>query len=178
METTSLRHSIDFDREIGSAARVAVSAIMTTPAIRVTPETTLESIADIFLDRAISAVPVVDDAGRPLGMVSKTDLVRETRLAAENLEVETVAGPEPGMHVERIARSTAGEIMTPVVFSVPAATPIATAAALMAYEHVHRVPVLGEQGQVVGIVSSLDVLQWLAARAGFVVPRRSEPAAR
>jgi CBS domain-containing protein len=61
--------------------------------------------------------------------------------------------------------------MTPVVFAVPENAPIEKAAALMAFEGVHRVPVVSSAGQIVGILSSLDIISWLAERTGWLVGR-------
>jgi signal-transduction protein with cAMP-binding, CBS, and nucleotidyltransferase domain len=44
----------------------------------------------------------------------------------------------------------------------------------MAFEGIHRLPVVGASDQVVGLVSSLDVLRWLAQRSGYLVPRTTQ----
>jgi CBS domain-containing protein len=60
--------------------------------------------------------------------------------------------------------------MTPVTFVLPENASIAQAAALMAYEGVHRIPVVSCSGDIVGLVSSLDVLRWLGQASGYLVP--------
>jgi CBS domain-containing protein len=63
--------------------------------------------------------------------------------------------------------------MSHLVFSLPEGATVPQAAALMAYEGVHRAPVVSVDDRVVGIVSSLDVLKWLGRHYGFVVPDRT-----
>ena len=66
--------------------------------------------------------------------------------------------------------TTAGEIMTPLAVTVSETATIAEASALMALEGVHRLPVVNNamSGRVVGVVSALDVLGWLARRSGYL----------
>jgi CBS-domain-containing membrane protein len=54
------------------------------------------------------------------------------------------------------------------VFALPESAPIAKAAALMAFESIHRLPILDDGGAVVGLLSPLDVAGWLATRAGYL----------
>ena len=55
------------------------------------------------------------------------------------------------------------DIMMPVVFALPENATVAKASSLMVFEGVHRIPVVSSDGQVVGILSSLDILGWLAS---------------
>jgi CBS domain-containing protein len=61
----------------------------------------------------------------------------------------------------QLQRLRARDLMTPLVLSVRQGTPIARAAALMAAEGVHRLPVVNENNRIVGLVSSIDVLRWV-----------------
>ena len=115
-------------------------------------------------------------AAWPIGVVSKTDLVREFTQRDGNEELEPVRcrieGVEaelgPGFHLQPLATATVGDVMMPVPFSLEETETVAVAAALMAAEGVHRIPVVARpNGAVVGIVSSLDVLRWLASQYGF-----------
>lgn len=60
-----------------------------------------------------------------------------------------------------------------MVFTLPESASLSKAAALMAFEGVHRLPILSNDGKVVGILSALDVLRWLAKQQGYVVPKRA-----
>jgi CBS domain-containing protein len=167
------------------ATAPSVATIMAREVVTVTADLSVESLLQLLIERGISGVPVVDEAGRARGLVSKTDLLlarhlaagtelaHEPRLSDEDLlRLELEGG---GMHVTELATATVGEIMSPLVFSLPEGATIPQAAALMAYEGVHRAPVLDEDHKVVGIVSSLDVLRWVGREYGFVVPDRRAP---
>ena len=153
-----------------------VSAIMTREIICVSPDFSVESLATLFLERGIHASPVVDERGRLMGFVSMTDIVREQH---DNADTD-VGGAEPsgatepalrsGFHVEPLTRATVGDVMTLDVLALHENTHVAQAAALMAFEGVHRVPIISGSGEVVGILSTLDVLRWLAGEDGYVVP--------
>jgi CBS domain-containing protein len=134
------------------AETVPVSAIMTEHVICVHPDLPLDELASVLLENGIGGAPVVDVAGRPVGIASKTDLLRWFRGRGQAAE-----------------RGTVADIMTPLTFVLPAAESIAKAAALMAFEHIHRVPIVAASGQVVGIATSHDLLTWLARSSGYIV---------
>ena len=135
-----------------SGERATIGSIMTTDVLCVSSELSIRALATLFLDRGISGAPVVDESGCPIGMVSKTDLVRHYNDEA----MKTVA-------------AVVEDIMMPMALCLPANESIAKAAALMAFEGMHRVPVANTRGQIVGIVSSLDVLRWMAREHGYVL---------
>jgi CBS domain-containing protein len=138
-----------------AAEGTPISEIMTSNPICLDIDLKLGAIAELLLEHGISGAPVVDGRGTPIGVVSKTDIIREE-------------------HGNKVARSTASakEIMTPVAFTLPAGAPISQAAALMAFENIHRLPIVDNGGQVVGIVSSIDVLRWIAMREGYLLSKR------
>lgn len=133
-----------------SAQSTPIAEIMSREVVCVRPEATLDWLIRLFLVNGISGVPVVDEFGRPLGVVSKTDALNS---------LPTRGG---GTHV--------GEVMTPVTLAMPEHASIARASALMAYEGVHRVVVVDPSGAVIGLVSPIDVLRWLAQKDGYAVP--------
>ncbi len=170
---------------LASASQTLISEVMTADVLCVSPDLAVEALTTMFLERNISGAPVVDDSGRPVGVVSKTDLVREQWDAGQDQETERLMirrqGYEvelgPGFHAERIARATVGEIMMPIAFTLPETASVSRAAALMALEGVHRLPVVSEEGKVVGILSAMDILRWLAEAEGYLVPRGRAPEA-
>lgn len=119
-----------------------ISSIMTRKVVCARPEMDASLLRARLLEHGVSGAPVVDDWGRVLGVASKTDLI-------EN-EVTSERG-----------QKTVGDIMMPMAFTLPADASIGQAAALMAYEGVHRVVVVDTKGCVVGIVSTLDIAKWL-----------------
>jgi CBS domain-containing protein len=97
-------------------------------------------------------------------MVSKTDLVRARWENGDTAEVAS-DGVGDGMHIATVA--SVGDIMMPLVFTLREDEPLARAAAVMSIERVHHLPVVAADGRVVGMLSSLDFVCWIAAAAGF-----------
>jgi CBS domain-containing protein len=164
------------------AERTPVAQVMTKDVVCVTEDMDVDELMRLFLERGISGVPVVDPSGKPLGVVSKTDIVRSTYEHADTQEVEQRVQArdaegyeyelEPGFHQEHASRGKVGEIMTPVTYSLRPSTSVAQAAALMAFEGVHRLPIVTEvTGEVVGVLSSIDILRWLGESNGYLMRR-------
>ena len=151
-----------------------VTAAMSREVVCVREDTSIEALRDLFIDRHISGVPVVDELGHPVGVVSKTDLVRDGALDELGYDHDEDGGAliarsqgvpyrlEPGFHLERVPRATVRDIMTPFSFALPQSATLAEAAALMAYEGVHRLLIVGPDGTVVGLVTALDLVRWIA----------------
>lgn len=133
-----------------------ISTVMTTDVTCVRADLPVEALAALLLERGISGTPVVDADGFPIGVISKTDIVR-ARLADHD------------------DGATVGEIMMPLAFTLRPRESIARACALMAFEGIHRVAVVSETGHVVGVVTPLDVVRWLA-RPGGSLEQASDPA--
>ncbi|MCC6874568.1 MAG: CBS domain-containing protein [Sandaracinaceae bacterium] len=156
------------------ASKVAVAAIMHSSVAVASPETPLEELLDALLDARIGGAPVVDSRGRVLGIASKTDLLarwraKEAGAALGPLQIRTEAGEvidlDPRVGPQRVA-----DVMSREVLSVRPEDTVAQAAALMAYEGVHRLPVVDESDRLVGVVSSLDIARFVAQAAGYHVP--------
>jgi CBS domain-containing protein len=147
-----------FGKLVSAAAEATtIAEIMTPTAICVKPDFSVESLTSLFLERRISGVPVVDEAGRAIGNVSKTDLLRE-----RFIEGETEPLPA-GFHLERFAGTTVADVMTPLAFTVHDTDSIGRAARVMEAENVHRLPVTNVEGRVVGIVTTFDLARWITA---------------
>ena len=127
--------------------------IMTAELITVTPATPLADFARICADDNISGAPVCRVDGALVGVVSKTDIIQ--RLLEDHGKFGDPHEGEFGLDERQVA-----DIMQTNVLAVEPDTPIATIAARMAEERVHRVVVV-DRDRVKGIVTSLDVLkQW------------------
>ena len=162
---------------------VPIGTIMSRLVECVTPDVTIEHLARILLVHGYGGLPVVDQHGRPIGVASKADLLRHLQANADPDEsLPLVVDGAPGVSFElgagyrrdALRRGTVRDIMTPLALSMPADATVGRAAALMAFEGVHRVPVTDAGGCVVGLLSSLDVLRWLGRCAGYMLPDRSE----
>ena len=144
--------------------RTPVSAVMERDIVCVLPEVTVEAVAALLLEWGVSGIPVVDESGHPIGMISSTDLLREHREFSGRATAEAVAevGGDPTRPATTSVRPTAGAVMTPLVFSVVEDTALCRAAALMSTEGFHQVPVVLGDGSVGGLLSTRDVTRWVA----------------
>jgi CBS domain-containing protein len=127
-----------------------VADLMTTNVQTVLPSATTREVIVTLADAHISAVPVVDDDERPIGVVSTTDI-----LQAE-AEAEDAAARE-----ELFERTTARDLMTPRPLTIPIDAGLREAAQQMLYADVRRLLVV-DGGRLVGIVSQTDVVRALA----------------
>ena len=133
----SAKKAPQIDDGTGGRGRT-VGELMTRNVVTVRPDTSVEMIVALMLDRQISGLPVVDESGAPVGVVSKTDVVRD-----------------------QFDRGDTEEDEAPAV-TVPESADVLVAAKMMAGGGIHRMPVVNDAGKVVGIVSSMDILGWLA----------------
>ena len=128
------------------------ATIMARKVVCARPEMDASEARRRMLERGVSGLPVVDAWGRAIGVISKTDLVAH--------EVTADGG-----------RVRVRDIMTPLVFALSPDASVARAAALMAYEGVHRIIIVDAGGHLLGVVTSLDVARWLGQSAGLPVGR-------
>jgi CBS domain-containing protein len=143
--------------------------LMTTNVVTVGAQTPVHEIATLLLTRRISAVPVVNQDHRLVGIVSEGDLMRRPENDTERRHSWWLAAiasrqQKAGEYIKAHGQ-TAGEVMTSKVFTVTADTPAHEIATLLETHHVKRVPVV-EDGRVVGIVSRANLLHGLAATKG------------
>ncbi|MFE0464571.1 CBS domain-containing protein [Kitasatospora sp. NPDC058965] len=135
-----------------------VAEVMTREVVTATAETPFKEIAALFHRNDITAIPVVDDHGRPLGLVSEADLIRKEAVLPDP------EGRFPGRWLEakdraRAEAETAGGLMTSPAVTARPGWSVAEAARAMDKHRVKRLPVVDEVGRVVGIVSRRDLLQ-------------------
>jgi CBS domain-containing protein len=142
--------------------------IMTRPVITVTPETTIAEAAEIMLQRHFSGLPVVDAAGKLLGIVSEGDFIRRSEIGTQRKRsrwLKFILGPGKSAadFVHEHGRKVA-EIMTPEPLTISEDTPLEEIVALMEKNNVKRLPVV-RGDQVVGIVSRANLVQAVASLA-------------
>jgi len=142
--------------------------VMTTSVASVRPDTPRRAIAQLLIERCISAVPVVDQNGVPIGMVSEGDLIgrgdsdREARrdwwltilAEGEELNPEFLAGLRAP---ERVAR----DIMSGPIVAVDEGTDLSEVAKLLVAHRIKRMPVVRD-GHIVGVVSRADLVRAFA----------------
>jgi len=148
---------------------------MTSAVISAAPDMSVRDVAKLLLDAHVSAVPVLDEAGTLLGIVSEGDLLgrnAQERLAGQEWWLSILAAP--GQMEATVSEAASGrrvrDVMQAPVVTVDATTPLREIAALLQADAIKRVPVMRD-GRLVGIVSRADLLRALAAPPA--VPPRS-----
>jgi CBS domain-containing protein len=145
-------------------AHVAADLMIPDP-ISIRAEASIEEAMTLFTDKGIHAAPVIDEAGRPIGVLSRSDLLIHQCERAKNREGKPdyfFAPTFDGNAKADAARMTVAELMTPAVFAVSPDTPIQRVVSEMVGLHVHRLFVVDEVGVLVGVISTMDVLKHLA----------------
>jgi CBS domain-containing protein len=121
------------------AAGRTAGAIMTRDVLTARRDMPTEELAKLLAYHNVSGMPVLDEAGTVIGIVSEADVIGKRG-------------------------ATVGEIMTSEVVAVMEGTPIERIAVLMAEKRIKRIPVIVD-GALVGMVSRADIVRAIAARA-------------
>lgn len=141
--------------------------IMQTAVVTVKPEATIEEIAKILVENNISGVPVVDDLGNVIGIVSEGDLLYK-EVSPRVPDVVNVLGAmiyyngitQYNDEVKKLMARTAKEIMTTKVIAVDEDTDLSKIGKMMIEYKIKRVPVI-KDWKLVGIVSRADMIKTL-----------------
>jgi CBS domain-containing protein len=149
------------------------AALMTPDPLSIRADATVREAVTFLTDKGFSAAPVIDKAGRPVGVMSRADIIVYDREKVEYLEpvpeyyekgALTAPTGEPlgnGFQVERADSVQVRDIMTPIVFSVSPETPARNVVENMLALKVHRLFVVAKDGTLIGVISALDVLKHL-----------------
>ncbi len=146
-----------------SAQQKLVKDVMKTDVVSLRPTDTLHDALDQFVENRVSALPVVDRHDRCIGMLSTTDVIDLTRdLDADLHELDEADRLSNGWIVDRLRGSFGGDtvdsVMTEKVTTVSPETSLPLAAQQMLRRRVHRLPVVNEDGRLIGIISTMDIL--------------------
>jgi CBS domain-containing protein len=139
--------------------------VMVAPVITVKPNSSVRDVANLFLKHKISAVPVVDDTGKLVGIVTEGDLLHRVENDTEMrrsswLRIFTDQDVLAAEYAKSHSRKVADVMTTRVVFAAPEAS-LADIAMLMERHSIKRVPIVNK-GPLVGIVSRANLIQALA----------------
>jgi CBS domain-containing protein len=146
---------------------------MTPNPVSIGADATVKEAAAFFVEKGFSAAPVIDEAGRPIGVVSQSDIVVHDREKVEyvsanpdyyeraDLSRRSPNALPAGFEVVDADRTQVRDIMIPVVFSVAPETPAHKVIEDMLGQKVHRLFVVGGDGVLVGIISTVDMLRHL-----------------
>jgi len=144
---------------------VKVAEVMRREVATVRPDSPITAVIDLLLDKDFTAVPVVDEQGKVVGMVSDSDLLTRGGVNVP-LSLKRAADPEfvKELHksLEDPARKVA-EVMTRDVVAIGPEAALGQAAKLMVEKHLKRLPVVDSNGRLTGILGRLDVLNTIAA---------------
>ena len=142
--------------------------IMTEDVIRVKPDTPVSTAARLFREKALSGLPVVDDEGNLVGIVTEVDLIaRHARphFPAYVQFLDSIIYLESSKRfkesMRRILATAVSDLMTTPAQSVDPEMEVQDLAAFMVEHRVNPVPVVTEDGDLVGIVSHTDVLEMI-----------------
>ena len=158
-----------------------VRDVMTPHVVSVAPDESVFVAARLMLEKKISGLPVTDDSGKLVGVVTEGDFLRRPETGTKRQRprwVEFFLGP--GRLVDEYVQFSGRkvrDVMTPDVWTVPLDAPLEDVVRLMERHHIKRVPVV-DGGKIVGIVTRANLLH---AMAGFVhevaprLPSRTRP---
>jgi CBS domain-containing protein len=154
---------------------ITAADIMTRHVITARPDESVKAVARLLADHDISAVPVCDENGKPIGMVSEGDLMRPfgrdhalRRAWWLNLLAEGHDLAPNFVDYVSADRRTAGDLMTKPVISAADTMTVPELADLIIAHKIKRLPILRE-GRLVGIVSRSDIVRALAREPGAAI---------
>ena len=130
-----------------------VRDVMTREVLVARPETAFREIVRLIEDKHVHALPVVDERHRVLGIVAESDL-----LLKEELTEGPVRMPFQRRGRTRLAGTTAEEIMTSPAVTIEPDRTLGQAARILHRQHIGRLPVVEDDGRLIGIVTRSDLL--------------------
>lgn len=153
-----------------------VELAMSDNPVSISENETAQGVAQVLIDHCISAAPVIDKAGRPVGVISRTDLVTQLMQApgrvrtleedwfeCGNIVNEEIIRNEPCLPAS-LKKVTAKAIMSTKLFTVTPDDSLEIAVEIMLKNHVHRLFVVDHDGVLTGVISTFDILHRLERR--------------
>lgn len=143
-----------------------VSQIMSKHIIDISPHQTLAEAASLLSKHGLAGAPVVDELGRCVGMLTATDFLAqesqqgragEDRALADVEHTLNTETADEALHMETVDYELVRNHMTTNIQAIDENATMLAAARAMCAGHIHRLPVLDQQGHVLGLVSSLDI---------------------
>ncbi len=133
-----------------------VKDVMSAHVVAVRPTAGYKDMAAMLREQRVSAFPVIDEDGKVIGVVSESDLLVKAALEG------TVPGTLQGLTQRRVRSQvtglTAADLMTRPAVTIGPDEPVSHAARLMYSKRVKRLPVVSDDGRLIGIVTRSDVL--------------------
>lgn len=142
--------------------------IMTRRVFTVRRDSSLQEAVAAMLEHGVGGMPVVDESGQPVAMLSESDLLRRTELGTQRRRprwLEFLIGPgKLAAEYTHTHGRTVADVMSERLYTVAPDTPLQEVVQLMEKHRVKRLPVL-EDGRLVGIISRANLLRALALAA-------------
>jgi len=135
-----------------------VDDVMTTSVVTVPSDATYRSMVNLLIRHRFSALPVVDEGVRVVGVVSEADLLRKVEYSG-NEEPRLFEGRQRRGERGKALAGTAADLMSSPPVVAPTGTTITDAARLMDVQDVKRLPVVDERGRLIGMVTRSDLLK-------------------
>jgi CBS-domain-containing membrane protein len=136
-----------------------VRDVMTQEVVTVNEHASFKDVAMLIAERRVSAVPVLDQEGRVLGIVSEADLVLKEEYPEGPPERRLFQGRRRRIAQAKAAGDTAAELMTAPAVTIGPDASVAEAARLLHRHGIKRLPVVDPAGPLLGIVSRADLLK-------------------
>jgi len=121
--------------------------------------TPFKEIARLLTERHISALPVLDEDDRLVGVVSEADLLRKEEYGLGDHRRHLLSSPAERGARDKAAADVAGQLMSSPAITIGPDATLAEAAHAMAQHKVRRLPVVDADGRLVGILSRVDLLK-------------------
>ncbi len=131
--------------------------LMTTEIVRVRPETTLRDAARIMVEARISGIPVTDDEGNLVGLVTESDFLRKEVDRGEIMDTGLL-GILFTSRDSLAEAETVGEVMATELFTISPDATLVEAARAMTSHGVKRLPVVDREGKLIGVIARSDIV--------------------
>ncbi len=135
-----------------------VRDIMTTDPVKVTADTRLREAARLMVRHRVSGLPVVDEGGKLIGILSEGDFIRREAGRDRPHGVSLLDAVFGEGELQPVGAETVAEIMTRSVVTITPEATVGEAARVMGRRSVKRLPVVDLEGELIGIVSRADVV--------------------
>jgi CBS domain-containing protein len=153
-----------------------VQDFMSANPVTIQPQDSVETVLKLLEERHISGLPVVDETGKVVGIISETDLLfkeRPIRMPLYLTFLGSVIYLEPLDKFDQQLKKSLGmlvqDVMTPKPITVSPDTPISQAANLMLEKQINRLPVVDQANKLVGIITRNDLVRSLRASSASEV---------
>lgn len=138
---------------------LTVASVMNSSVIAVRPETRFKNVVALLAKNRISAVPVIDEHDRPLGVVSEADALAKPEFHGGATNAPSLLG-RPGRRTRwrKAAGMTAVELMTSPAVTIGEDESVTAAARRLADKRLRRLFVVDADGALIGVLSRHDIL--------------------